>query len=436
MRSPHHIRSRLASERGQATVNWLAVMVGLTVLAAALVIALPSAAPKITCSFQNVVSKATGGAVPDCNYTAAVDADVPDPSTCLVSERSGEAGVTVTVFSVKGGAKVKLITRRTADGKVYVTVEGGGEIGLEFGPPAGGEVTVDTGGSEVTEGANAKAGVKLNGNGSLTWVFDNEAKAHEFADIVAGHARDAALDTNPITGIGRRLIGVGEDRPIPPPSIYGLEGGARIFGEAEGGAGPLSGKAEGEIGPSIGGRYDARTGDTTVYFKVNANAKLSAGLLDAIGGRGIGEGEVQLAVTVDKHGNPTKATVIGSGTVTGQLTGKLAGLSDKAGPGKRADVRLDLDLTDPANRQAFNNFVTNTIGGAGDLVSRFADDSQIGARVYDSSQTDVGIEGSGSIADVEFGLDAGGNYKTADLQSAYYYDRETATFVPWVECKR
>src|SRR4029450_13848237 len=71
MRSPHHIRSRLASEQGQATVNWLAVMVGLTVLAAALVIALPSAAPKITCSFQNVVSKVTGGAGPGCDYNAA-----------------------------------------------------------------------------------------------------------------------------------------------------------------------------------------------------------------------------------------------------------------------------------------------------------------------------------------------------------------------------
>jgi hypothetical protein len=433
---PGSLRRRLACERGQATVNWLAVMVGLTVLAGALVLALPSAAPKITCSFQNVVSKATGGAIPDCNYTAAVDDDVPDPSTCVVSERSGEAGVTVTVFSVKGGGKVKLMTRRTADGKVYVTVEGGAEIGLEFGPPAGAEVSLDAGGASTTQGANAKAGAKLVGNGSVTWVFDNEAKAHEFADIVAGKARDAALDTNPITGIGRRLIGVGEDRPIPAPSIYGLEGGARIFGNAEGGAGPLSGKAEGEIGPSIGGRYDARSGETTVYFKVNANAKLSASLLDAIGGRGIGEGEVQLAVTIDKHGNPTKATVMGSGTVTGQLTGKLAGLSDKAGPGKRADVRLDLDLTDPANRQAFNDFVNNPIGGAPDLARRFADDSEIGVRFYDSSQTDVGIEGSGSIADIEFGLDAGGSYKTADIESAYYYDRETGSFVPWVECKR
>jgi hypothetical protein len=437
MRTRHQIRGRLACERGQATVNWLAVMVGLTALAAALVLAMPSVAPKVTCAMQNAVAKATGGALPNCNYTAAVDDDVPDPSTCMVGERSGEAGVTVTVFSVKGGAKVTLITRRTADGKVYVTVQGGGEIGLEFGPPAGGEVTVDTGSSSTTEGANAKGGVKAVGNGSVTWVFPNEDKAHEFAQIVANKARDAALDTNPITGIGRRILGVGEDRPIPKPSIFGLEGGVRLFGNAEGGAGPLSGSAEGEIGPSIGGRYDANSHQTTVYFKLNASGNVGGQLLGAIGGRGLGEAELQLAVTVDSKGQPIKATVIGSGTVNGQLTGKLASLTGKPGvAGKRADVRLDLDLTDPANRQAFNNFVQNPVGGAPDLVNRFADDSQIGVRLYDASQTDIGLEASGSVADVEFGLDAGGNYKTADLQSAYYYDRETGSFVPWVECKR
>jgi hypothetical protein len=437
MRTRHDIRARLASERGQATVNWLAIMVGLTALAAALVLAMPSVAPKVTCAMQNAVAKATGGAVPNCNYTAAVDDDVPDPSTCVVSERSGEAGVTVTVFSVKGGAKVTLITRRTADGKVYVTVQGGGEIGLEFGPPAGGEVTVDTGSGSTTEGANAKGGVKAVGNGSVTWVFPNEDKAHEFAQIVANKARDAALDTNPITGIGRRILGVGEDRPIPKPSIFGLEGGVRLFGNAEGGAGPLSGSAEGEVGPSIGGRYDANSHQTTVYFKLSASGNAGGQLLETIGGRGLGEAELQLAVTVDSKGQPIKATVIGSGTVNAQVTGKLASLSGKPGViGKRADVRLDLDLTDPANRQAFNNFVQNPVTGAPDLVNRFADDSQIGVRLYDAGQTDIGLEASGSVADVEFGLEAGGNYKTADLQSAYYYDRETGSFVPWVECKR
>lgn len=430
------LRTRLAGESGQTTVNWLTVMVGLTVLAAALVLALPSVAPRLVCSFQNVVAKVSGGAVPECNYTASVDDDVPAASTCLVSERSGEAGATVTVVSVKGGAKVKVITRRTADGKVYVTVEGGGEIGLEFGPPAGAELTVDTGDSETTEGANAKAGAKLNGNGSLTWAFDSADDAKEFANIVAGKARDAALDTNPITGIGRRVLGVGEDRDIPAPAIYGLEGGATIFGEAEGGAGPLSGKAEGELGASIGGRYDSRTKQTTVYFKVNESGKAGGELFKLAGGRGLAEGEVQLAVTVDSKGQPIQATVIGSGTVGAQLTGKLAGLSGKRGVyGKRADVRIDLDLTDPANRDAFNGFVNDPLSGADDLVKRFADDSQVGVRLYDANQTDVGVKGDASIADVEFGLDVGGKYKESDLDSAYYYDRESGTFVPWVECK-
>ena len=85
--------------------------------------------------------------------------------------------------------------------------------------------------------------------------------------------------------------------------------------------------------------------------------------------------------------------MIGSGTVNGQLTGKLAGLTGQPGvAGKRADVRLDLDLTDPANAEAFRNFVQDPVLGTPDLVGRFADDSQIGVRLYDASQTNVGLE--------------------------------------------
>ena len=201
------------------------------------------------------------------------------------------------------------------------------------------------------------------GNGQVTWVFDSEDKAHEFAQIVANKARDAALDTNPITGIGRRIIGVGEDRPIPAPSIFGLEGGARIFGDAEGGAGPLSGKAEGEIGPSIGGRYDTRTNQTTVYFKLNASGKAGGELVKTIGGRGLGEAELQLAVTVDSQRPADQGD--GHRLGHGQRASSPASWPASSGKpgvvGKRADVRLDLDLTDPANRQAFTNFVQDPV---------------------------------------------------------------------------
>ena len=430
------LRARLACERGQATVNWLTVMVGLTVLAAALVLALPSVAPKLVCSFQNVVAKVSGGAVPECNYTASVDDDVPAASTCLVSERSGEAGATVTVVSVKGGAKVKVITRRTADGKVYVTVEGGGEIGLEFGPPAGGELTIDTGNSETTEGANAKAGAKLNGNGSLTWAFDSPAEAKEFADIVAGKARDAALDTNPITGIGRRVLGVGEDRDIPAPSIYGLEGGATIFGEAEGGAGPLSGKAEGELGASIGGRYDARTKQTTVYFKVNESGKAGGELFKLAGGRGLAEGEVQLAVTVDSKGQPVQATIIGSGhggRAAHRQARRPVGQARRLRQARRRAHRPRPHRPgQPRGVQWLRQRSAGRRAGPGPALHR----RLAGRRAPLRRKPDrCGHQGRCVDRRRRVRLDVGGKYKESDLDSAYYYDRESGTFVPWVECK-
>ena len=79
MTTPHNTRARLASERGQATINWLAIMVGLIALASALVVALPSAAPHIVCAAQNMIAKATGGAVPDCNHTPRSTPTCPTP---------------------------------------------------------------------------------------------------------------------------------------------------------------------------------------------------------------------------------------------------------------------------------------------------------------------------------------------------------------------
>lgn len=437
MSPSHHSRRGFTSEAGQATVNWLAMMIGVIALTAALAAAMPSVAPTIACKFQTLISKVSGGAIPECNFTAAVDDDVPDPSTCIVSERAGEGGASVTVLSVKGGAKVKITIRQTADKKVTVTVEGGPEIGLEFGPPASAGVSLDTGSTETTKGGSAKGGVKLNGNGSLTWEFDSPEKAREFADIVANKARDAAIDSTGVGGLARRFVGYGEDRPIPAPTIFGLEGGAKLFGEAEGGGGGLSGKAEGEIGPSIGGRYNSRTKETTVYYKLSASGKLSGQLLKKLGGRALGEGEVQIAVTFNSSGKPTNLTAIASGTVNGQLTGDVKGLSGKKGVfGKRADIRLDLNLKDPANQAAFDEFTRNPFSGASGLAERLTDDAQIGARFYDASQTDVGVKANGSIFDVAFGAELGGAYKTADVESAYYYDRETGSWKPWVECKK
>jgi hypothetical protein len=49
-------------------------------------------------------------------------------------------------------------------------------------------------------------------------------------------------------------------------------------------------------------------------FKVAANAKLRGEVLKTIGAQALGGGEVQLAASVDKHGQPTQATVVASGS--------------------------------------------------------------------------------------------------------------------------
>ena len=357
----------------------------------------------------------------------------------MVSERSGEAGVTVTVFSVKGGAKVTLITRRTADGKVYVTVQGGGEIGLEFGPPAGGEVSIDAGAGSTTRAPTPRAASRPSATARSRG--SSPTRTRRTSSPRSSPTRRATRRSTPTRSPASAGASSASARtaPIPAPSIFGLEGGARIFGDAEGGAGPLSGKAEGEIGPSIGGRYDANTHQTTVYFKLNASGNAGGELLKTIGGRGLGEAELQLAVTVDSQAaSRSRRRSSARARSTRQLTGKLAGLIGQAAASSASAPTSASTSTSPTRpiAEAFNNFVQDPAWAPPDLVGRFADDSQIGVRLYDASQTNVGLEASGSVADVEFGLDVGGNYKTADVQSAYYYDRETGSFVPWVECKR
>ena len=43
-----------------------------------------------------------------------------------------------------------------------------------------------------------------------------------------------------------------------------------------------------------------------MYFKLNGSGKLGGSLLDTVGGRGLGEAELQLAVTVDRNGTRSR----------------------------------------------------------------------------------------------------------------------------------
>ena len=161
-----------------------------------------------------------------------------------------------------------------------------------------------------------RAASRLNGNGSLTWVFDSQDEAHEFA----AHRRQQGARR------GARHQPDHRHRPAHPRRRRGPRRSRRRRSSASraarrSSARPRAARARCRARPrarsaprSAAATTRAPT-QTTVYFKVNESGKAGGELFKPIGGRGLGEGEVQLAVTVDSNGQPIQATIIGSGTV-------------------------------------------------------------------------------------------------------------------------
>jgi hypothetical protein len=224
-RHPWHrrltMRTRLSGrgQAGQTNVEWLGVMAIIVVVVGLVAAASPPIA-------QNVVCKATGmmgkvfGKQWGCE-AAGPQAGLPP---CIVSQGDGQLKASVTVFSIKGGGKVKIVKQRRSDGKWVITVIGGGELGAQFGSP-GGRVSVDTGSSEVGGGAGAEGGVVAQGEYAAAWVFDDEKRADDQIDILRNKLRDAAIDAGvPVIGsIGTSLFG--EHRDLGDPDIEYLQGG-------------------------------------------------------------------------------------------------------------------------------------------------------------------------------------------------------------------
>jgi hypothetical protein len=62
VRASDHCRVRsFGGQAGQATIEWLAVAVGVVALSGALVTAMPPVAPQITSAFQTLICRVGGG---------------------------------------------------------------------------------------------------------------------------------------------------------------------------------------------------------------------------------------------------------------------------------------------------------------------------------------------------------------------------------------
>jgi hypothetical protein len=121
----------VGGERGQTTVEWLAVMVAVAALAGALLAALPPVASAVTSTFERVICRVGGGACPGSAAPAPAPAPAPGPApgSPLPARAAGARPTYAKRSCSKGGRtatfQVQMQRKRDPDtGKVFNVITG------------------------------------------------------------------------------------------------------------------------------------------------------------------------------------------------------------------------------------------------------------------------------------------------------------------------
>jgi hypothetical protein len=89
--------------------------------------------------------------------------------------------------------------------------------------------------------------------------------------------------------------------------------------------------------------------------------------------------------------------------------------------GARGEVQLHLDLTNPSNALAWQNFRSDPLSGADDLVDAFLDNGQAQVRTYTVGKENYGIDANAKFG-FKFGVEGGYEGTRADLIRAWDWD--------------
>ena len=369
-----------------------------------------------------LVCKIAGGT--NCEAESG-NPDAPALTQCITrsSDKSIQGSVKVLVFKLEGG--VEGVYRVAADGTTWVTLKANAGAGLEFSTPG-----VEAGSDEV-QASSPKGEFSVTGRGEFarTWKFRSEDDAHDFIN----HMVDKVVAlADPIPNF---LQGA-DDYDPPDQDSDTIYGGVSAAGSVSGGGASASGGVE----AGVGAQYYAN-GDKTYFFRAKANVKGGYESFGASGG-----GTITIGVTYDKNGNEKSMTVLGVGDVAGGLqltgdglTGVMKAISGTAQAGRRVEFQSTLDLTKPENRRAARAFLDGRDPVTGEpvdlatatsrLYHRFDEDAPTNVRLYDLSQTDVGVDVDGSV----LGFSAQYASHDANLTDAWF-DPGPGDFQQWYDC--
>lgn len=406
---------RLTDERGQSTLEYVAVVA----LLAVLVTAVGAAAMAPT-----YVNAAMGGFQRALCIVTGRECRSLDEQACVVRSNSERNTLTASIAFVRLEDGRLLLHERLSDGRIRITVTDTSGIGGEIG--IGASAGVDLGGVKLDASAMANASLLgLYGRGK-TYVVRNAGEAQRLVrQIESGDARDADVtfhegglrgDASASASAGAS-IGA-KSKGAKPKDGEAAKDDEGEDGKEEEGAGfssePLaeaSADIRASLGRAVGHRKDRRTGETTWYLRADNEVSASAGA--SVVGAGSAGADASahangvLSVTTDRRG---RVVAIGALATYGAGAGyEVSGGPSDAVGGRRHEVEVAADPDDPTILAALRAFGDGPSPSAlKTLTQAVYDHGRVDRRAYE-----VGADSKSAGAELALGAKVGAGYEQA-----------------------
>jgi hypothetical protein len=377
------------SQRGQGTVEYVAILTLVALVLAAAVAGAAAFAPGVGNAVVGQVRHAL------CIVAGRACEEQVAARPCVMRTARDERRESVSLGFVELGAGRVVLRERLSDGKLRLTVLHRGRAGVTAG--FGSSTRVRVGGVEVDVGAHAQGTVAgLVGGGQ---VFEVRTAAE--ADAIVRRLR---AEGSPTLDAVRRLVRRGG---TPAADATLAEGGFDAGVDLELSAGEAKAGASGGGENVLGRRVDRRTAETTWYLRLDRELPVFA---DALLGDASGEldGDALLSVTMDREGRPTElAALVGGHARAGAAV--ETGASATAGTA-RWEAEARVGLADPEVAAALRAWRSSPAAGEAvlGLGRALRDRARIDVRRYarEASSDGDGVDaGMGVRAGVEWGRD-------------------------------
>jgi len=382
-------------ERGQATVDYIALIAIVAVLVAVAVTAIGGGAPSIVNAVHGQMRQAlclvSGRSCPSLRQQPCVDSS---------DRKAIHAAVSIAIIRVDRDRIV--IRENMSDDTVRLTLARRSSAGVETG--IGGRLKVNLPGR--TTGAEREARIGVQGVFGFGEVF------------VAKDGREA-------DAIARKLL-----RPrlplvdgLPSPNEIFAEGGVRGLSRLGLGSGLAGATLDGTADGILAVRRDQRSGDVSLSLNVGASGWALLNALSA-GPSGSSDRSVGLDLRLDRHGRPIGLMLRSSGSLTAgeSLTPSLPGrqgiapvvVSGIGAKGRRWELEARLDLDDPGVAAAWSAFRRdrNDPDAVRELAAQLRDHAHLDVRSYA-----VTSESTGVAAGVALALKIGGEIRLSNDSS-------------------